>query len=54
MVLTLNRQVILMNLPQIVNQIKDIDVASFWGQEDLCNIGITRSDFDLRDEGMSI
>ena len=39
----------LSSLPQIVNQVKDVDVASFWGQEDLCNIGITRVDFDLRD-----
>tara|TARA_R110001632_G_scaffold232817_1_gene374753 strand:- start:167 stop:4933 length:4767 start_codon:yes stop_codon:yes gene_type:complete len=42
------------SLPQIVNQVKDIDVASFWGQEDLCNIGITRSDFDLRDINIDI
>jgi len=41
-------------LPQIVNQVKDIDVASFWGQEDLCNIGITRTDFDLREMGIEI
>ena len=41
-------------LPQIVNLVKDIDVASFWGQEDLCNIGITRSDFDLRTLGIEI
>ena len=41
-------------LPQIINQIKDIDVASFWGQEDLCNIGITRTDFDLRTLGIEI
>ena len=44
----------LASLPQIVNQIKDVDVASFWGQEDLCNIGITRVDFDLRDLGIEI
>jgi len=41
-------------LPQIITQVKDIDVASFWGQEDLCNIGITRNDFDLRDLGIEI
>jgi len=41
-------------LPQIISQVKDIDVASFWGQEDLCNIGITRNDFDLRELGIEI
>jgi len=41
-------------LPQIINQVKDIDVTSFWGQEDLCNIGITRVDFDLRELGIEI
>ena len=44
----------LATLPQIINSVKTIDVASFWGQEDLCNIGITRSDFDLRDLGIEI
>ncbi len=44
----------LSSLPQIVNQVKDVDVASFWGQEDLCNIGITRVDFDLRDLNIEI
>ena len=37
------------SLPQIVGQKKDIDVASFWGEENICNVGITRVDFDLRD-----
>ena len=41
-------------LPQIINSVQDIDVASFWGQEDLCNIGITRADFDLRELGIEI
>ena len=44
----------LATLPQIINSVKDVDVASFWGQEDLCTIGITRVDFDLRDFGISI
>ena len=44
----------LSTLPQIVNAVKDIDVASFWGQEDLCTIGISRVDFDLRDYGVNI
>jgi hypothetical protein len=42
------------SLPQIVNQKKDIDVASFWGEENICNVGITRVDFDLRDLGIEI
>lgn len=41
-------------LPQIVNLVKDIDVTPFWGQDDICNIGITRTDFDLRDLGIEI
>jgi hypothetical protein len=41
-------------LPQIINIVKDIEVASFWGEEDLCDVGITRIDFDLRDEGIEI
>ena len=44
----------LASLPQIINSQKDIDVTSFWGEEDLCNIGITRVDFDLRDLGINI
>ena len=42
------------SLPQLVNIKNDIDVTSFWGETDLCNIGITRSDFDLRDFGIDI
>jgi hypothetical protein len=42
------------SLPQIVGQKKDIDVASFWGEENICNVGITRVDFDLRDLGIQI
>jgi len=42
------------SLPQIVGQKKDIDVASFWGEENICNVGITRVDFDLRDLGIEI
>jgi hypothetical protein len=40
------------SLPQLVNIKSDIDVTSFWGETDLCNIGITRADFDLRDFGI--
>ena len=41
-------------LPQIVLQNKAIQVVPFWGDEDLCGIGITRVDFDLRDSGVEI
>lgn len=42
------------SLPQIINSVTDIEVNSFWGQNDLCNVGITRFDFDLRDMGVNI
>ena len=41
-------------LPQIIHQTKDIDVSSFWGEGDVCDVGITRVDFDLRDLGIEI
>jgi hypothetical protein len=42
------------SLPQIVNQKKEINVTSFWGEDEICEIGITRVDFDLRDLGIEI
>jgi hypothetical protein len=42
------------SLPQIINEKREVEVGSFWGEEDLCNIGITRVDFDLRDLGIKI
>ena len=42
------------SLPQIVNIVKEVDVTPFWGENDLCDVGITRSDFDLRDSGIEI
>jgi len=42
------------SLPQIVNSVQDIDVSSFWGDGDVCDVGITRADFDLRDLGIEI
>jgi len=42
------------SLPQIVNQKKDVNVSSFWGEQEVCDIGITRVDFDLRDLGIEI
>jgi len=42
------------SLPQIINSVQDIDVSSFWGDGDVCDVGITRVDFDLRDLGIEI
>jgi hypothetical protein len=42
------------SLPQIINLKIDADVTSFWGEQELCDIGITRVDFDLRDIGIEI
>jgi hypothetical protein len=42
------------SLPQIVTFDKTIEVYPFWGNQDLCEIGITRSDFDLSDQGIKI
>ena len=42
------------SLPQIVMQNKNIEVTPFWGDDELCGIGITRVDFDLRDAGVEI
>ena len=44
----------LSSLPQLVNIKKDVEVTPFWGENDICNIGITRTDFDLRDFGIDI
>jgi hypothetical protein len=42
------------SLPQIVSFDKTIEVVPFWGNVDLCQIGITRTDFDLSDKGVKI
>jgi hypothetical protein len=42
------------SLPQVVSFEQTIDVAPFWGNIDLCQIGITRTDFDLSDQGVKI
>jgi hypothetical protein len=42
------------SLPQIASFDKTIEVYPFWGNEDLCEIGITRTDFDLSDLGIKI
>ena len=40
----------LRSLPQIVNINKTIQVEPLWGQEEICDLGINRSDFDLSSE----
>jgi len=42
------------SLPQIVSFDKTIEVYPFWGNENLCEIGITRSDFDLSASGLKL
>lgn len=42
------------SLPQIVTFNQTIDVYPFWGNENLCEIGITRVDFDLSNKGLKI
>jgi len=42
------------SLPQIVHDVVDIDVSSFWGDDETCDVGITRVDFDLRELGYEI
>lgn len=40
----------LRELPQIININKTIEVEPLWGQPEICNLGITRTDFDLSGE----
>jgi len=42
------------SLPQIVTFDKIIEVYPFWGNEELCEIGISRTDFDLSERGINI
>lgn len=42
------------SLPQIVTFDKSIEVYPFWGNEEFCEIGITRTDFDLSERGIKI
>ena len=42
------------SLPQIKSFNKTIDVYPFWGNEETCQIGITRTDFDLSDQGVRV
>lgn len=42
------------SLPQIISTQKTVNVEPLWGDEDLCELGITRSDFDLATQGFRI
>jgi hypothetical protein len=41
-------------LPQIVSFDKTIEVFPFWGNPEICEIAITRTDFDLSEKGIKI
>lgn len=38
------------SLPQIITINRTIEVEPLWGQPEICNLGITRTDFDLSNE----
>ena len=40
----------LSELPQIITINRTLEVEPFWGQPEICNLGITRTDFDLQEE----
>jgi hypothetical protein len=42
------------SLPQIISFDRSVEVYPFWGNEELCEIGITRTDFDLSERGVNI
>ncbi len=44
----------LSTLPQIVSLSQSIEVSPFWGQPEICQIGIARHDFNLAEVGISI
>ena len=41
-------------LPQIINYDRTIEVYPFWGNQDLCEIGISRVDYDISQSGIKI
>jgi len=51
---TFKSSVDLDSLPQVVSFNKSIEVYPFWGNEDICEIGLTRTDFDLSEVGVKI
>ena len=40
----------LRELPQIINLVRTVVVEPLWGQSEVCNLGICRTDFDLSNE----
>lgn len=42
------------SLAQIVSTDKTITVQPFWGSKELCDVQVTRSDFDLTDKGVEL
>jgi hypothetical protein len=44
----------LFELPQILTLNQSVNVQPFWGQPEICQIDITRTDFDLRQSGINI
>ena len=42
------------SLPQIVTLNQSVNVQPFWGQPELCEVGIVRNDFNLGDVGVTI
>ncbi len=42
------------SLPQVISFDKTIEVYPFWGNKDLCEIGISRTDFDLSEQGVKV
>ena len=42
------------SLPQIVQMVRNIEVQPLWGENDICNVGINRADFDLGKQGIVI
>jgi hypothetical protein len=44
----------LSTLPQIVSLSQSVEVEPFWGQPEICQVGIARHDFNLSEVGVSI
>lgn len=38
------------SLPQILSLNRNVEVEPLWGQPEICNLGITRTDFDITEE----
>jgi hypothetical protein len=44
----------LSSIPQIISYDRTIEVYPFWGNQDLCQVSITRTDFDLSSIGVKV